>query len=498
MTIEQIITEQLVPTQETVADGDGVIAPRLARSEDIQGNVLAPFNKDHQVIRFVTFPADRTRIRLWLAAMVVHLSNTKDVRNFNVLFSAARSLYGSDPATLQATWTTLSLTAKGITMAVDPKEQAKVGADLTKCDKFLTDDPKTIADALGDSGLSTWKFGAPGKPEVHAVVLIASDNKTSLKDKVADLAAIDALCEVKLVHQQDGETLPGALKGNEHFGFKDGISQPGVVDFDTPDSKDPRMKAGHPGTWMVPPGEFVLGEKTLDARPQPAKWLHNGSLQVVRLLEQDVAGWRKQSETIAKQLGKPVQEIRNAFVGRTAEGKPLAKLKSPPKPHQQANDFDYADDPDGTTTPCLAHIRKTNPRYFTNVSDEKHEDDHAQQRRRLARRGIPYGKPYDADTNTKERGLVFVAYCGSFQEQFLVQQKLWINSHRFKGGGKNAATGPDAMIGPAGEANLKLGQSPRAALRLSQFVHVRGAVYAVTLPKATLRKIVKGEPLTGK
>jgi hypothetical protein len=62
-----------------------------------------------------------------------------------------------------------------------------------------------------------------------------------------------------MVFEQPGATLPGPHKGQEHFGFKDGISQPGVRGYD-PESQDhPGEVEGKPGTDLIAAGEFLLG-----------------------------------------------------------------------------------------------------------------------------------------------------------------------------------------------------------------------------------------------
>src|ERR1700680_144190 len=59
--------------------------------------------------------------------------------------------------------------------------------------------------------------------------------------------------------QQDGAVLPGSRHGHEHFGFKDGISQPGVIGFDPPDPANRNQVLGKPGTLLIETGEFILG-----------------------------------------------------------------------------------------------------------------------------------------------------------------------------------------------------------------------------------------------
>jgi hypothetical protein len=52
-----------------------------------------------------------------------------------------------------------------------------------------------------------------------------------------------------ITYDRKGNVRPGPAAGHEHFGWQDGISQPGVNGLTTP----------FPGQQMVDPGLFVLG-----------------------------------------------------------------------------------------------------------------------------------------------------------------------------------------------------------------------------------------------
>ena len=91
-----------------------------------------------------------------------------------------------------------------------------------------------------------------------------------------------------LIFEQRGDTLPGNLRGHEHFGFKDGVSQPGIrgqgvarrrettsrlatsIPADELD-QHPKIFA-RPGQPLVWPGQFLLGEP----RQRPERARHNG------------------------------------------------------------------------------------------------------------------------------------------------------------------------------------------------------------------------------
>lgn len=231
----------------------------LRYSREIQGNVLAAFNKDHQKFRFVHFN-DTTSARTWLTAMLGHVSVTADVEQFNAQFSLVRRVQGADPTHLKATWVGLSLTPQGLRVLVGDTRGQNVENDLKACDPFVVEGAKKRAAELGDDDPAQWLFGGkqeditvPGGSEVvHAVVIVAADDKEDLDEKLKTLAVIDK-DRVVMVQDLLGETLPGELKGHEHFGFKDGISQPGVEMFHESDPNRPGQRLGHPGTVLISP-----------------------------------------------------------------------------------------------------------------------------------------------------------------------------------------------------------------------------------------------------
>ena len=129
-----------------------------------------------------------------------------------------------------------------------------------------------------------WKFGGTEATSADVLVIVASDSATHLRTVVRELRAGIKAAKQKLLFVQEGHVLDGDLKGHEHFGFRDGVSQPGVRGLGQP-------KPGQPMIW---PGQFVLGlprqddadpEHPLDPLPCP-DWAKNGSFVVLRRLRQ--------------------------------------------------------------------------------------------------------------------------------------------------------------------------------------------------------------------
>jgi deferrochelatase/peroxidase EfeB len=137
------------------------------------------------------------------------------------------------------------------------------------------------------------------------------------------------------------------------------------------------------------------------------------------------------------------------IVGRFRDGTPLTKYSSERRDTEKNdikysplkyddvkyNDFKYEDDSRGSKCPLHAHIRKVRPR-----------EDITNHRRRMVRRGVPYGD-YNpvAGTDKPERGsgLLFMAFMRNLHSQFGSVQKEWANSADFP----EPRTGTDPLIG---------------------------------------------------
>lgn len=469
--------------------------PVLRNSDQIQGNVLAGFRKDRQQLLFVNFAGNSTAARNWLSALLPIVATTAQVATFNAAFSAARSAGGGDPTSLAATWLNVSLTASGL--------RTLSGADPFtggQADVFV-DGAVASAPRLGDTGVDGpehWLFGRADQV-IDAVITIQADRESDFAVMIAE--QIDGLAAngLSIVFVQAGATLLGGRAGHEHFGFKDGISQPGVAGFDEPDPNDPKQVKGQPGTDLINPGAFVLGYPDQDgsvaAVPQ---WMHNGSFHVIRRLAQDVPGWWAQVEGEAACLPATAplssEALAAKLVGRWRTGTPLAKAPDQDLPgvlSSSDNDFDYqTDDPDGHKTPRFAHIRKVYPR------DAQPPGEPEAERRRIIRRGIPFGAPFDPSSGRgegvdAERGLVFAAFMASIENQFEFLQATWANNADFP----DAAVGSDPVIGTNSPVTLVREKEPPAQLSFDRFVRTEGALYAFAPSISTLRALANGDPL---
>lgn len=445
---------------------------------EIQGNSLAGFNKDYQTFLFIRI-ADVEGARTWLRALVPTVSTLAEVLAFNRLFRAMRARMGADPVGLSATWLNIAFASPGI---------AALTSDATAAE---LDEPSfqagmhNEAGELGDSlDTTAWKVGGTDDTVAHILLIVASDQPAShrqavqrLRKSILSARSASGKFALEMILEQAGATLPGKLRGHEHFGFKDGISQPGPrgrvssapQDFLTPrwiDPADPRaVRFGRPGQPLVWPGQFVLGyarQNDQDALlPKEAEdpdnplplWAHNGSFVVVRRLRQDVDGFHAFVQQQAMQLaqtpdfqGISPTRLASMMVGRWPSGTPILRAPDQDIPALALDEFannnfrfqtptppvslvpipDYAGDTfpqaqgdtQGSVCPFAGHIRKVNPR--DDPTDQSGPNDTLT--RLLLRRGIPYGKVRDAD-----RGLMFVSYQTSMRSQFHFMLNNWVD-----------------------------------------------------------------------
>jgi Dyp-type peroxidase family len=495
------------------------------RLDNIQGNILAGFNKDHQAFLFINFPAGSDP-KGWLKAMTPDIATTVEVRAFNELFKEINSRRDGAEGTIKSTWLNLAISAAGLTALGVPANEVESFPEAFRAGmRARTAD---IGD-VGPSDPSHW-LQPFGSTDVHAVVLVASDDRADLDAAV--LRQIDLLTDhdVRLVFTQDGRARTD-LPGHEHFGFKDGVSQPGVRGF-TPEGANANQ--GVPGQDLLWPGEFVLGYPKQQPHPTPTPipgppsygqsqgesippvsksepiteagsvaasgpaWTVDGSFLVFRRLQQDVAAFDKFLSETAQSEGITESLLGAKLVGRYKSGCPLEHTPdeaagvdpqafdpSGADPSlltdDKINNFEYGADEDGSVVPRATHIRKVYPRdEATPGGGEADTQTH-----RLLRRGIAYGEPYDpgAPTGSRhagdatfphDRGLLFLCYQTSLEEQFEFVQSRWVNSPVFPQPGD----GQDPIIAQeAPERSFNAPTLKTPGLTLPQFVTTTGGEY---------------------
>ncbi len=215
-----------------------------------------------------------------------------------------------------------------------------------------------------------------------------------------------------------------------HFGYRDGIEDPRIGSIQAGDGTgDPRQ--------FTPLGALLVGEKTTMphvwwAVPQPDVLGRWGVFNAFRMLQQDVVGFNHLLKTTVH--GRPdltSDLVAAKLCGRYPNGDPLSTVEvevlvghlPDGSPDVRTHEvIGFADDPDGLRCPIGAHVRRANPRDAVIVQRASNEV------RRVTRRGMPYGPPFDPDApDDQPRGLLGNFLCADLGAQFEALQNDWIN-----------------------------------------------------------------------
>lgn len=326
--------------------------------KQIQGNILGGFNKDHQTFLFLRF-GDKQSAREWVGGIAKEVASAAEVEAFDGLFKLVNGRRGGELGVVKATWMNIAFTHSGIEFL------GANGADLFP-DAFQKGMRKR-ADVIGDTGASALEnWVTPLRNgEIHALMIVASDSQEDLGEHVLRYVHNMGVHGVQLIYLQDGAVRQDD-PGHEHFGFRDGVSQPGVRHLD---SHVPGLVAaakpiqGNPGQDRLHAGEFVLGyptqlpfaktgcpggkkvepnpdegplspkhkkSETEDAHETAPDWAVNGSYLVFRRLAQNVKGFRDMVDCLAKEnkFGTTDPAVVGAkLVGRYKSGAPLELTK---------------------------------------------------------------------------------------------------------------------------------------------------------------------------
>lgn len=410
--------------------------------DEIQGNILKSHGRNHAVHLFLKFTCDQEVAKQWIGnfthkyvtSALAQAEQAKQHRQYK----GEGKIFGN--------------------FFLTPAGYMYLGYDyarLPKEDSFrLGMKDANIQNELGDD-VQQWEKGFQN--EIHALVLLAADkivgprtqkakllerkNQTLLRKQPALLAQkvekikqeLAAIAQV--VHEDIGYVLRDENTGAEieHFGFRDGVSQPlflkGDIDNEREHSDfskwDPRA-----------PLSLVLFKDPLGKKDESY-----GSFLVYRKLEQNVKEWKNDVvQNLAQKLkgsGEENPALAGAYtMGRFQDGTPVVLEKTPSHKEPEENNFNYAEDKQGLKCPFHAHTRKVNPRGDTGDPLEE------EKMHRIVRRGINYG-PLPSEEPETDAGLLFLCFQADLANQFNLMQNAWAKERNFI----KQDTGTDVVIG---------------------------------------------------
>ena len=385
----------------------------------------------------------------------------------------------------------IALTSGGV-LALTGREALAMGFSEPFATGMATEYRRRLLDDVGANDPVGWQWGGPTTEVVHVVALLFAGSAGQLVELQQNAIASAEAGGMRLVKVLE----TSKYSDREHFGFRDGISQPVIVEF----ASQPRDGD------VVRIGEFVLGhvneygqrtERPLlppAADPQgilprdpdgsgAADLGRNGSYLVFRQLRQDVEGFEDyltQAATVGGRVDEAARELLAAkILGRwRGSGAPLTTSPDYDDPRQaDANGFAYHElDAAGLRCPIGAHIRRSNPRDSLPPNPGTADSQKINRLHRLLRRGRGYG-PERTDSSDAERGLHFLCFNSNIARQYEFIQHSWLNGPGFAGlvGVEDALTGPRAT----GACKFVVPSVParRRYHGLPQFVQVRGGAY---------------------
>jgi Dyp-type peroxidase family len=495
----------------------------LLDGADIQGNIIPGFRKRQQL--FVAFSltthADMRGALRAIAPAITPLADVMRRRDVRKRALRTRSLAPPD-ATL---WANVALSVR----ATDALGLTSVRSlDLALVAGMVparTGDPtnRLLPDGTPNPAHPTnWVVGGPNRP-LDLLLIFASDG--DIEDQTRALTDAVAAHGLTRISEDKGALLDGDV---EHFGFQDGISQPGVRgDVEIDGVRRPittrygvpaqgGFEYGRPGQRLADPDQFLVD-------PMSASELSNASLLVYRRLRQDVKAFDEDTAAMAGFIsshGAAVtpDQLRAATVGRLPSGQPLMRPQAAGaavEPLFALNHFNFETDVPalvltdgehiaaaaadsspiiGVRCPAWAHIRKVNPRDLgTNLGGEAETLGF-----QMLRRGIPFGRPYDrrqpdAPVNATERGLLFLSYQRSISQQFETLNTNWMNDDRAPVG-----FGHDLLVGqfnaagasPPKQATFQRDNRPEVAFTAPrQWVTPTGGAYLFAPSISLVRRL---------
>jgi Dyp-type peroxidase family len=344
---------------------------------------------------------------------------------------------------------------------------------------------------LGDIGVNApehwdelWR-----KDRVHALLAV---HGKSLEAVESCCLGLISLCGetggATVVGSQDAaaQIVNGEPTTREHFGYTDGFGNPDYLNVERK-SQPGQGKLLADGSWApLATGELLLGYADeageLPVAPIPHILASNGTFLVYRKLHQNLATFRAFLDRASARYGGGKEKLAAKLIGRWRDGTPLEL--SPDHPDAQmvqdssrSTNFTYGADADGARCPLGAHMRRVHPRDAFGFNGQLIN------RRRITRRGLPYGHFAGEDepvSDADERGIIFMVLNASLARQFEFVQQQWIQY----GNDSRLGNDKDPLMGGQGgkgrfmiQGDTRPENPPFLCSHLPDFVELRGGDY---------------------
>ena len=434
----------------------------LEELTDLQANILKGHDRNEAIFILLKFEGSQSDLK----SQIAKFAEFKDDGIPGTVSSASQQLeefelyrtHGIPSGTL----VNFFLTAKGYdylgfskkALSKDFDEQFVKGMQQSR-EKLNDPDPRFWDQQYQESG------------EIHAMLMVANDYRSNLGELVQIIREKVLIKSVdnkrKKLASIIGVEHASQLRNDqeqpiEHFGYRDGISNPLFLDSDKDNitayggkgNWDPRAHLGlvlvHDPLWKQGYGSYLVFRKL----EQHVRLFET----IIRTFAADTLGLNSESE-------EDLEQARALLMGRFRDGTPLALRPSPYSSryaNENYNNFNYTEDTLGTKCPFHAHIRKMNPRDDPGETDKKYKGTIEEEKktepvrkdRRIVRRGMTYG---DRNTQLESQGLshlpnngiglLFMCFQANIEDQFEFLQEQMANNADFP----KERTGLDPIAG---------------------------------------------------
>ena len=503
---------------------------------DIQGNIVRPYGRfGFPLARYLLLNVQGSRRgRVWLGRMIPHVTTA--------------ATWGDGPGLLPKPMATLNIAINraGFVALELPRES------MISFPAEFSMGMSARKDILGDDGPSSpagwdpvWR-GTTAEKAVHILVTLNARDAGAMSaqyDWVLEQLALSggAVALLDGHRSADGNHLPyqeghlllerGEPTSKEHFGYTDGIGDPYFEGIQNPASQvEGRGKQMPDGSWQpLALGEFLLGHldeaRQYPPAPQPLLLSRNGTYMVYRKLHQNVASFDELLQREGAHYPGGPELLAAKFVGRWRNnGAPLVNAPdaltkqvwdarfskaSPVEQDAMLSDFVYDDDMSGARCPLSAHIRRLNPRASLELKAGKSPGEFVRNlnafdtpgalanRRRILRRGLPYGDNSTVRSDAGEQGVIMMMLNADIGRQYEFIQQQWVNcGNDFREGndkevllGNHNVQNPTRVIhgvDPRGDA------PPRFVNNIPRLVETRGGDYFFVPSLTAMRLIARG------
>ncbi len=451
------------------------LKPQQLEFDDIQAVVLKGYGRHKEAFYLFLEIEDEVKARQWLADHADQVQDTDDhhekAKKHDLMFSTAKNHPHAKAISEYKNCMNIAFTSPGMIKLGLHKDNVATFHDGI-VSGMTTGHRQYILGDYGSSAPEHWEWGndynvVKNGGKIHIMLMLFAFDKPALIQYRQSFAMNFAKYGLKEVLALDGTTLHDR---KEHFGFRDGISQPIVngTDDATPDNVDNTIMAGemilgYKNQYNMFPDSPYLSKvqgdtsylqeaKAEQGKPNVGKLDigRNGSYLVFRQLEQKVIEFWKNMDKKSKtkdfeDVQDPKVFLASKMVGRWPSGAPLVKCPFHDEPGYENDDsFGYQgeyNDLDANKCPLGSHLRRSNPRdaFVENPKKSLKET----KKHRIIRRGRPYGAPVDPllrpdkviESNAKDtgRGLQFIAFNTDLNRQFEFVQETWLNNQKFRG-----------------------------------------------------------------